>query len=202
MSTTTVDSRREQLLYAAARTFMTAGYAATRVSDIVSEAGVAQGTFYLYFRSKREVFRQLVERFLTMLIDEVISAPFDEPTDLDEFRHIGRARVLIALRTCSENRELSRIFFREALGSDPDLNARVLEFNQLVAQSTEAQLRDGIRRGYLRPHNTHVVSIALVGLFEQVIRNLIVFSDEEVDLESLADDLVDFELHGLGARNL
>ena len=197
MAETDGGSRREQLLDAAVRTFTKAGYSAARVSDIVSEAGVAQGTFYLYFSSKRDIFRQLVERFLTMFADRLLTASFDEPEDICAFRETARARVLFTLQTCYENRELARIYYQEAMGSDPDLNTRVSEFNRAFSQSLEARLRYGIERGYLRPHNTSVVSIAMGGLVEQLVRHLVFYSDQELDIESLADEIVDLELHGI-----
>ena len=200
MTDTGGGSRREQLLDAAVRTFTKAGYSATRVSDIVSEAGVAQGTFYLYFASKRDIFRQLVERFLTMFADRLLTASFDDPDDLCAFRETVRARVLFTLRTSYENRELARIYYQEAMGADPDLNTRLLEFNRAFAQSLEARLQHGIQRGYLRPHDTRVVSIALGGLVEQVVRHLVCYSDQELDVESLAEDIVDLELHGISIR--
>ena len=51
--------RKQQLLDAAARLFTEQGYAATRVVDIVDEAGVAKGLFYWYFENKEAVFREL-----------------------------------------------------------------------------------------------------------------------------------------------
>ena len=52
-------ARRRQLLEVARRRFLEVGYAQTSVSAIVKEAGVAQGTFYLYFPSKEAVLVSL-----------------------------------------------------------------------------------------------------------------------------------------------
>jgi AcrR family transcriptional regulator len=41
--------RKQQILEASARVFAQKGYFAASVSDIIEEAGVARGTFYLYF---------------------------------------------------------------------------------------------------------------------------------------------------------
>ena len=54
------EATRRRLLESAERLFGTSGFHATGVSDITREAGVAQGTFYLYFDSKEEVYRALV----------------------------------------------------------------------------------------------------------------------------------------------
>ncbi len=53
--------RREQILAAARKVFREKGYDGTTVSDIVEEAGVAQGTFYLYFPSKKAAVLALAQ---------------------------------------------------------------------------------------------------------------------------------------------
>ncbi|GAA0338815.1 TetR/AcrR family transcriptional regulator [Micropruina glycogenica] len=59
--TTDKHERRAQLVAAAAEAFARQGVAATSVADIVRDAGVAQGTFYLYFTSKDDVILAVVE---------------------------------------------------------------------------------------------------------------------------------------------
>lgn len=63
--------RRARLLAAAAAAFADLGYYRARVSDIVARAGLAQGSFYLSFRSKREAFLALVDQCI-FIIDESI----------------------------------------------------------------------------------------------------------------------------------
>jgi AcrR family transcriptional regulator len=53
---------RAKLLDAAVPTLADKGYHATRVDDIVRQAGVSHGTFYLYFTNKEDLFRMLAER--------------------------------------------------------------------------------------------------------------------------------------------
>src|SRR5438067_9933141 len=56
------ETRRQQILEAAARVFARKGYRNTGVADIIEAAGVAsRGTFYLYFQSKEEIFLALVD---------------------------------------------------------------------------------------------------------------------------------------------
>ncbi len=54
--------RKEELIDAAEALFEEKGYDDTAVSDIVRKVGVAQGTFYLYFRSKDEVLEASANR--------------------------------------------------------------------------------------------------------------------------------------------
>ena len=54
------EATRKRILDAAENEFGESGFARTSVASIVNRAGVAQGTFYLYFPSKDDVLRQLV----------------------------------------------------------------------------------------------------------------------------------------------
>jgi len=50
------NERRQQILSVAREAFAKRGYHQTTIDDIVVQAGVARGTFYLYFEDKRAVF--------------------------------------------------------------------------------------------------------------------------------------------------
>lgn len=54
------DERREQILKAALKVFALRGFAATKVGDIAAEAGLSHGLVYHYFKSKEEIFFELV----------------------------------------------------------------------------------------------------------------------------------------------
>ncbi len=64
------EERRKEILAAARELFAEKGYEATAVSDIVAQVEVAQGTFYLYFPSKRAVALALLEE----TVNEVVTA--------------------------------------------------------------------------------------------------------------------------------
>lgn len=55
------EERRAQLLAAAEAVVLAKGVAATSVAEIVATAGVAKGTFYIYFRTKDDVINALAE---------------------------------------------------------------------------------------------------------------------------------------------
>lgn len=63
--------RKDEILNAAMELFASKGYEQTSVSDIVKKIGVAQGTFYYYFKSKEEVINAACERTLASRIEQV-----------------------------------------------------------------------------------------------------------------------------------
>lgn len=63
--------KRERILRAATRVFARKGFYATRVSEVAKEAGVADGTIYLYFRSKDELLISIFEDRVDHLLEAV-----------------------------------------------------------------------------------------------------------------------------------
>lgn len=62
------DDRRQDILAAGLKLFRTTGFADTTIADIAAEAGIAKGTFYLYFDSKDDLLGVLWEGYVDDLI--------------------------------------------------------------------------------------------------------------------------------------
>ena len=71
MTKISTDERRTQILDTAAKLFIEKGYYETSVSNIVKECGVAQGTFYYYFKTKEEIFDEAVRYIPTILFNKL-----------------------------------------------------------------------------------------------------------------------------------
>jgi TetR/AcrR family transcriptional regulator, fatty acid metabolism regulator protein len=83
----TGSDKRERILDAAERIFARHGFFAARVSEIAKEAGVADGTIYLYFKSKDDLLISLFERRMKQVNDELrrVIAEIDPPEQLCAF---------------------------------------------------------------------------------------------------------------------
>lgn len=64
------ESRPAEVLAAALDLFVERGFAATRLEDVASRAGVSKGTLYLYYENKAELFKAVVRQNIVPLIDE------------------------------------------------------------------------------------------------------------------------------------
>src|SRR4051812_46636234 len=85
------DARRRQLLSAATTVFARRGYRAAGVSDIVAEAGVARGSFYLYFESKAQVFLAIADDFYDRLEIAIAEGAAGVPAATSDGRSLLRA---------------------------------------------------------------------------------------------------------------
>lgn len=68
---TNPEARRGELTAAARKVFAEKGVANSAVSDIVKAAGVAQGTFYLYFQTKTEIVNAVAEQMVEEMVDAI-----------------------------------------------------------------------------------------------------------------------------------
>ena len=82
---------RARLLEAARKVFEDAGFFEARIADIADQAGLSHGSFYHYFVSKEQIFREVAESLETLL-----TAPREGAEDpvADEFERILRANRL------------------------------------------------------------------------------------------------------------
>ena len=71
--------KRERILAAAERVFARRGFFAARVSEIAKDAGVADGTIYLYFKSKDDLLISLFERRMLELTEALQEAIKGKP---------------------------------------------------------------------------------------------------------------------------
>ena len=55
-------AKRAQILDGAKRCFMTLGFEAASMNEITAEAGVSKGTLYVYFQDKQDLFKELIDR--------------------------------------------------------------------------------------------------------------------------------------------
>jgi len=75
------DFRRAQVIAAARERFTKHGLAGTTMDGIAQAAGVAKGTVYLYYKSKEEIFRQILDEDLTTFHDATVP-PLRGPGDI------------------------------------------------------------------------------------------------------------------------
>src|SRR3954468_14575741 len=73
------NDKRERILLAAERIFARHGFFAARVSEIAKEAGVADGTIYLYFKNKDDLLISLFEQRMKQVNDTLRAAVADVP---------------------------------------------------------------------------------------------------------------------------
>lgn len=189
------EERRAQIMAAALSVFADKGYHAASITDIVEAAGVARGTFYLYFEGKHVIFLELLDDLLGRFRTSVrgVDLSPEAPPIIDQIvATLGRI-----LDAAASSRALATIIFREAVGLDDDVDARVNTFETRLHDYVRVSLDNGVGMGLLVPHDTDVVATCIYGSIRQVIHRYVVVQDDQFDRTHVARQLVQHHLFGL-----
>lgn len=176
------NERREQILAVARDVFARRGYHQTTIDDIVAQAGVARGTFYLYFEDKRAVFSALIDRFAARLTEAIQRIVTD-----DAARPVAeqvRDNIRAILRTCLAERAMTKILFTDAAGVDPDFDRKLAAFYDTVVQLLTESLKDGQALGIVDDGEPRVLAYLSLGSLKELLYQAVTlgFAEETADV--------------------
>jgi len=146
---------RQRLLDAAESLFGQKGFHATSVVDVTREAGVGHGTFYLYFHSKEEIFRELIRHLSKELRTAIRAATAGEE---DRIR-VEEAGVRTFLRFAARHRDLYRIVF-ESQVVDPEI---CRWYYERLAEGYARGLEAAMEAGHIRRMHPETLAYCLMG---------------------------------------
>jgi len=191
-----VADKREAILRAATQVFARNGYFNSKVADIAHVAGVADGTVYLYFKSKEEILHSIFDRNAGEAIDEgrkLLGA-------LTDAREKLRRIATLHLERLGADRDLAVVFQVELRGSTKFMEefsaAGLAEYLHLIREVFEEGQRAGMFRTDL---NAKVVAKVLFGALDEMATNWIL-SKRRYKLAPMADQALDIFLNGVSVR--
>lgn len=178
---------RQDLLSAARRVLSRHGFHRTKIIDIAGEAGIAVGTFYLYYPTKEALFLEMVEDAVHLLKADIdrLESPSADPIQR------ARAGCETFLRFAQENRDLFRIVF----GHGVTFHGVAHRAQELFVSGVAANLAAGMRAGVFRPNRPDVVAQAFTGMLLQVVSWWI--EQENVPVSEVTESLLEFAFRGL-----
>ena len=147
---------REKLLQAAETEFGERGYYEAAISGITQRAGVALGTFYVYFDSKEEVFRALVY-YMGQLTRSWIAERVDESADRVTAEREGLKAFIDFVR---DHRDLYRIIAEAQFVAEDDYR----EYYTSFAEAYRENLQNAADNADIRDGDYDVWAWALIGM--------------------------------------
>jgi TetR/AcrR family fatty acid metabolism transcriptional regulator len=193
---TQVADKREAILRAATKVFAESGYFNSKVADVARVAGVADGTVYLYFKSKEEILRSIFDRGVTEVLSEARAIIAEVADARERLRRIAR----LHLERLGADRDLAIVFQVELRGSTKFMEefsaAGFAEYLRLIRDTFEEGQRAGVFR---RELNAKIVAKVFFGALDEMATNWIL-SRRRYKLAPLADAALDIILDGVCAR--
>src|SRR5690348_526648 len=159
--------RRQQILAAARGLFAKRGYHLTTIDDIVAQAGVARGTFYLYFEDKRAIFNDLIDRFGVELAMAIVRIVTD-----DASRSVGsqvHENIRRIIGTCLAERAMTKILLTDAVGVDPLFDRKLAAFYENMVALLVETLKEGQTLGIVADGEPRVLAYMALGALKELL---------------------------------
>ncbi|MEO7000669.1 MAG: TetR/AcrR family transcriptional regulator [Ktedonobacterales bacterium] len=189
------EATKRKILDAAEAVFGELGYYEASVSEITRRAGVAQGTFYIYYHTKREIFVELIEDLGRQLRMAIRAATAGLTDRLEVERH-----GFVAFFTfVAQHRQIYRIV-QEAERVAPEAAEA---YYQNISRGYERGLRAAMEAGTIRPLHPEATAYALMGIGHFLALRWLVRSGDDgmAPGDQMPDDVVasvlEFITHGL-----
>lgn len=180
---------REKLLRAAEYEFGERGFHAVAINDLTRRAGVALGTFYVYFESKEEIFRSLV----TYLSHRVRSTLAERVAGVPDRMTAERKGLEAYIEFVREHKGLSRIISEAEFVA----NDAFVAHYQVFSQAYQANLEAAGKSGDIREGDYEIWAWAIMGM--AIFLGLRYSEwDDSVQPGKIADTIRDLIENGIG----
>jgi TetR/AcrR family fatty acid metabolism transcriptional regulator len=191
-----VSDKRGAILRAAIHVFASKGYFNSKVADIAGEAGVADGTVYLYFKNKDDILHSIFDRAMAEFIAE-------GRTEIDKIDAPDAKLARIAelhLERLGADRDLAVVFQVELRGSTKFMQefsaAGFREYLDIICGTiAEGQLRR-VFRVDVKPI---VAAKIFYGAIDEMVTNW-VLSDKDYPLAPMANEVIKVLFDGMRPR--
>ncbi len=190
------NQKHHRIIQAATKIFAKKGFFQAKVSDIAREAGVADGTIYLYFDNKDDILISLFEEQMKKVLDNMVErlAQEDDPArKLEEF-------ALTHLRLIEENKDVAEIIQVELRQSSKFMkeykNERFAEYLELIADVIRVGQEKGVFRQDVIPG---IAERAFFGALDEMSRFWVLSSRKEYDIKTAAQQISGYFLRGIAA---
>jgi TetR/AcrR family transcriptional regulator, fatty acid metabolism regulator protein len=192
--------KRERILDAAVKVFAAEGFYNAKVSQIAQAAGVADGTIYLYFKSKDDLLIQLFEDRM-----ERVNATLREALATTDSAAIRLKRVVrLHLELVEANRDMAEVISVELRQSSKFIreyaNPKFAEFLRTIAGAVVEGQRAGELRSDIDPY---IFARSLFGALDEIAVAWLVKhpgSKASIDLPRAAEHVGNLFIDGLRAR--
>ena len=182
-----------QILEAAIRVFARQGFHQSTVAQIAKEAGVADGTIYLYFKNKDDILVQFFNYKTKQVFDLFRSEVDRADSSLDKLRYLIRRH----LKEFQNNRDMAIVYQVETHQSSRLAEAQIREMSQMYRDLISEIIEQGQQEGAIRKDlYLGLVKRFIIGAVDEVI-NTWLHAEGEYDLVSMADPLVELFIRGI-----
>lgn len=189
-------NKKEKIVYAAMEVFQEKGVEKTKISDIVKLAGIAQGTFYLYFPSKLSVMPAIAE----VMVEKMICAVKEKVQNGESFSQKMKQIIDAVFDFIEQYREIQALMYAGLASSEhiKEWEAVYEPLYMWLSQFLSEAKELGVIRNSIHVERTAKLCIALIESAAEQVYLYDHKQDDQVNLQKA--EVLDFLTHALGIR--
>ena len=188
------NGKYHQILEAAIKVFAEQGFHQATISQIAREAGVADGTIYLYFKNKEDI----MVNFFGYKTKQVFGRFRAEVDKADNARDKLRMLIKRHLEEFQRDRSMAILYQTETRRFSRMCEEQIREMSKMYLDLVSEIVESGQDEGLMRKDlYMGLVKRFIIGAIDEVI-NTWLHSGGNYDLVSMADPLVDLFIRGVG----
>jgi TetR/AcrR family fatty acid metabolism transcriptional regulator len=185
------------ILEAAVKVFARQGFYQSTVAQIAKEAGVADGTIYLYFKNKDDILVQFFSFRTKQVFDRFRAEVKKAENSLDKLRNLIRRH----LTEFQQDRDMAVVYQVETHQNSRLAESQIREMAQMYQDLISEIVELGQQEGRIRKDlYVGLVKRFVLGGVDEVI-NTWLHSEKAYDLVSMADPLVELFVRGIGTSD-
>lgn len=169
------------------------GYQQVSIKSLAEKAGIATGTFYLYFSNKDKLVESIADEMYEKLIEEIREERSKYTSVFDKLQ----ASMSVCIRIFASEKQFAKILLIQAPGISKILNLKLVNIEKELVRLTKIDLDELMKQGLIPQQDTLISACAFVGTFRQVIISWL-REGEPRDLEKSLETLLKYNLRGLG----
>jgi TetR/AcrR family fatty acid metabolism transcriptional regulator len=188
------DEKYRKIIAAATKIFSQKGFFKAKVSEIAKEAGIADGTVYIYFKHKDDILISLFEEKMQEVLDNM-KEQIDQETD--PLKKIERF-ALVHLQLIENHKDIAEIIQVELRQSSMFMknyhNTKFLEYLNIISSIIQEGKKRGVIREDIIPG---IAKRAFFGALDEMSRFWVLSRNPKYDIQTASRQITDFFIDGI-----
>lgn len=167
------------------------------IKSIAQKAGIATGTFYLYFADKETLIDTVIQEIYNELLDRIKKERAQYTDGFDKLQ----ATMKVCIQLFLKEKHLAKTLLVDFPLKNAVLNSKYMYIENDLIRLTKIDLDELMEQKLIPNQDTRISAIAFVGAFREVILSWI-SSGEDFDTDLAQKTLIDFNMRGLGKYSI
>lgn len=194
---------RDKILIAAIKHFAQKGYHGAKTADIARDSGVAEGTVFKYYSTKKDILRGVLSKIVHEIIPNIVltmDGDFSKALEAEKPKEAVVGFIRERIVSVNNNIDAFKILVNEIQYHDDIKNEYLGQFIPKVVRSLEGFYLRCVEKGVFRDINPHTAARSFLGMLAMIVLETNVLK-RNLDLNKELNSVLDIYMNGVTERS-